>query len=187
LKGVVGLVLLILGISLLLLSFLNFTRTHTVIDTAFSLEPGEKYGPRRGEDRTGTRYYPPRDCVLKGKVSVEGEGIYVTVQGLGYEIKNIFVDSYFNFTIDPAYGWDHIYFFTFDNTDGDAESHVEFVLDETLTGSPIQLFLWSSGLPMMWWSFGIFIGIPLLLFIGFILTFGSLLSKKKEKNRSHGV
>ncbi|MGD8506923.1 MAG: hypothetical protein PVF15_09725 [Candidatus Bathyarchaeota archaeon] len=176
-KRVVGLFLLILGISLLLLSFLDFSRTDTVIDTAFTLEPGEKFGPR--EDGTGTRYSPPDDCVLKGKVSVEGEGIYVTVQGLGYEIENIFVDRDFNFTIDPAHGWDHIYFFTFDNTDGDAESHVEFVLEETLTESLVWGFLrsWrpSPILGILGW-----LGILLLFPVGFILTFGSLFSKKKE-------
>ena len=175
-KGVVGLVLLILGISLLLLSFVNFTRTHTVIETAFSLEPGEKYGPRH--------YFPPEDCVLKGKVSVEGEGINLTVQGLGYETKNVFVDSYFNFTIDPAYGWDYVYFFTFDNTDGDAESHLEFVLEETLTEPPIRGFLRSWRLPPILWIFSL-LGSFLLLYIGFTLTVRSLVSRKKKHVQSH--
>jgi len=169
-KRVEGLVLLILGISLLLLSFVNFTRTYAVIDTAFSLEPGEKYGPR---------YYPPSDCVLKGRVSVEGEGINLTVQGLGYEIKNVFVDSYFNFTIDPAYGWDSIYLFTFDNTNGDSQSHVEFVLDETLTEPPIRGFLRSWRLPPILWIFSL-LGSFLLLPIGFILILWSLIQGRRK-------
>jgi hypothetical protein len=171
-KRLVGLVLLVLGISLLLLSLVNFTRTHTVIDTTFSLESGEKYGPRH--------YFPPKDCVLKGKVSVEGEGINLTFGPSGYSFENVFVDSYFNFTIDPAYGWDIAYFFTFDNTDGDAESHLEFVLEETLTEPPIQGFLRSWRLPPTLWMFSLF-GSFLLLIIGFSLILGGLIQGRRKR------
>ncbi len=155
----VGIVLVIFGISLFLLS-MTFTRPRTVIDTAFSLESGEKYP---------TDYFPPRDCVLKGKVSVEGEGINLTVAGPDYSL-NVFVDSYFNFTIDRAYGWDHVYFFAFDNTDGDAENHVEFVLEE----SNIYPFV---ACPSLLGSF-------LLLPLGFILILRGSHPRKKETNRS---
>ncbi len=136
---IAGWVVLALGIVALLLSVVPVSRTHTVIDTAFTVEAGEKCGPMDG--KPGTRYYPPTDCALTGKVAVEGEGIYFAASLLGWDfgIENVFVDSEFTFIIDPAWGWDHIYCFTFDNTAGDAESHVTFVLEETLTGSPLKL------------------------------------------------
>ncbi len=130
--------MLALGIAALLLSFMPISITHTVIDTAFTVEAGEKCGPMDG--KPGTRYYPPTDCALTGKVAVEGEGIYFAAYGFfGSGIESTFVDGDFSFTIDPAYGWDHFYWFTFDNTAGNAESHVTFVLEETLTGSPLKL------------------------------------------------
>jgi len=176
-KRVVGLVLLILGLSWLLLSVLNFTITDTVVDTAFVLEPGEKYGPMEKGTVFCTRGIP----VLTGEVSVEGEGIYFSVQGWDYLFERIFVDSYFNFTIDPANI--DCYFFTFDNS-RNAESHVEFVLEETLTESLTLRFARSLGgyYGTTWISS--LLGAFLLLPIAFILTFGSLLSKKKEKSRS---
>lgn len=143
-----GLVLIALGIVVLLVSFMHISITNTVIDSAFVLEAGEKYGWHEDGAR-GTRYHTPRGTipVLEGKVSVEGEGIYLSVRGIGYNMENVFVDTYFNFTIDHA-GSD-FYFLTFDNTNGDAESRVEFALYEMLTGSPLQLFLWSSSLPLI--------------------------------------
>jgi hypothetical protein len=129
-KGIVGAVLLILGASWLLLIVLNFTITETVINTAFVLEPGEKYGPR--ED--GTVYWTRGFPVLTGNVSVEGGGINFTVRGHIEDLmESTFVDSYFNFTIGPPTS--DGYWFTFDNTGGNATSHVEFVLNETLTES----------------------------------------------------
>lgn len=173
-KRAVGLGLLIFGISWLLLSVLTFPITDTVIDTAFILEPGEKYGPRENRIWYYTRGIP----FLTGKVSVEGEGIYFAGGGpFADEIKTIFVDSYFNFTIDPVAG--DFYAFTFDNTEGEAESHVEFVLEETLTESltwRLIVRLWRLS-PIFWLSS--LLGVLLLLPIGFILAFRSSFSKKK--------
>lgn len=180
-KRAVGLVLVILGISLFLLSFVNVSRTNTVIDTAFTVEAGEKYGPMDG--RTETRYHPPTDCVLKGKVSVEGEGIFVTVWPWT-EIVNVSVHGDFNFTIDPAWGWDHIYLFTFDNTVGDAESHVEFVLEETWTGKPLELFALSLGLPevirVLFPWLGVFF-LACLLPVGLILIVWDLIQRRRNR------
>ena len=182
-KRIVGLVLLILGLSWLLLSVFNFTITETVIDTAFVLEPGEKYG---GEEDREMVYWTRGFPVLTGNVSVEGEGIYFTVQGhVEGLIERIFVDSYFNFTIGPPTS--DCYWFTFDNTGGNAKSHLKFVLNETLTESlTLRLILRSWRLPSILWIFSL-LGAFLLSPIGFILTFGSLLSKKKEESRSHCV
>ena len=173
-KRVVGLVLLILGLSWLLLSVLNFTITETVIDIAPVLEPGEEYGGYQKE----TTYGSWGPAVLTGNVSVEGEGIDFTVYGHGGIVKRIFVKDYFNFTIGPPHG--DFYDFTFDNTYGNATSHVKFVLNETVTGSPTwRLMMWSWRSPNLWiYSLlGAFLSLP----IGFILTFGSLLSKKKKR------
>ena len=191
---VAGIVVLILGIALLLSCFVDVSRTVTVIDTAFTVEPGENYGTREG--RTGTHYSPPCDssltrCVLTGKVSVAGESIYFTVYGRNADaIKNVFVDGDFSFTIDPAqgyfnfsippppYGWNHAYVFTFDNTAGDVESNVEFMLDETLTESTIRLFLRSIGvrrnLLAFYWAISVIIGIFVSLPVACILFLWSL-------------
>jgi hypothetical protein len=184
-KGIVGVVLLILGASWLLLIVLNFTITETVIDTAFVLEPGEKYGG--WEDREmlyWTRGFP----VLTGNVSVEGGGIDFTVDGhVEGLMESIFVDNYFNFTIGPPTS--DFYLFTFDNTGGNATSHVEFVLNETLTESLTFRIMrsfgprFSGGLLWMCCLFGAFVSLA----IGFVLILWSLLARKKEKNHSQVV
>ncbi len=89
--------------------------------------------------------------MLKGRVAVAGEGIHVAVHQSSFscvipprwrEIEGSFVDGEFTFTLDPANA--HEYIFTFDNTAGEAESHVALVLDETRTGNPFQLLMWSN-------------------------------------------
>jgi len=123
-RAFVGLILLLLGAGLFLSSLLKTTTIYPAIDTSFVIEQGD-------DEET---YYHTRiwgKSVLKGEVSVEGEGIYLTAIGTNaYEIENIFIDNYYNFTINPA---DDLYYFTFDNTNGDAESHVDFVLEEEFT------------------------------------------------------
>jgi hypothetical protein len=181
-KRVAGLVFLMFGVSWLLLSFLNFTITETVIDKAFVLEPGEWCGGWRLENRTW--YWYRGFEVLKGKVSVEGEGINFTAGGdFRRAVERVFVDSYYNFTIDSPAG--HFCAFGFDNTGGNATSHVKFVLNETSTESLTwRLMVRSSAsasarsTQVDWWIFSLF-GAFLSLPIGFILTFGSLFSKKK--------
>ena len=181
-KRIAGLVLLTLGLSWLLLSVLNFTFTETVIDKAFVLEPGEWYGGM-GENRTA--YWYRGFEVLKGKVSVEGGGINFTAGGDFIEraVERVFVDSYYNFTIDSRAG--HFCAFGFDNTGGNATSYVKFVLNETSTESLTwRLMVRSSAgararaTQVDWWIFSL-LGSLVLLPIGFILTFRSLLSKKK--------
>ncbi|MCW4055694.1 MAG: hypothetical protein NWE82_02785 [Candidatus Bathyarchaeota archaeon] len=135
---------------------MNITITDRVIDTTFTLAAGEEYFQWEDEELpwwlSGISYYPPIGaCVLKGRVAVAGEGIHVAVHQSSFscvlpprwrEIEGSFVDSEFTFTLDPANA--HEYIFTFDNTAGDAENHVAFALDETRTGSPFQLLMWSS-------------------------------------------
>lgn len=183
-KGIAGVVLLILGVSWLLLVVLNFTITETVIDTAFVLEPGEKYG---GWQNREMLYLTRGFSVLTGNVSVEGEGINFTVNGPeGGLMESTFVDSYFNFTIGPPTG--DFYLFTFDNTRGNATSHVKFVLNETFTESPTFIFArslpgYSGGTFWLFCTFGAFASLP----IGFILVLWSLLEKRREKNHSQIV
>ncbi|NIS83367.1 MAG: hypothetical protein GTO14_24945, partial [Anaerolineales bacterium] len=149
-------VVLGVGAVLVLVSFMNVTITHRVVDTAFTLAAGEEYFKWEDEELpwwlSGISYYPPPGaCALKGQAAVAGEGIHVAVHQSSFscvlpprwrEIEGSFVDGEFTFTLDPTNA--HEYIFTFDNTAGDAESHVTFVLDETRTGNPFQLLMWSS-------------------------------------------
>jgi hypothetical protein len=166
-RAFVGLILLLLGAGLFLSSLLKTTTIYPAIDTSFVVEQGEMY------DDEGT-YYHTRilgKSVLNGEISVEGEGIYLTAIGTNaYEIENIFIDNYYNFTVDPA---DDLYYFTFDNTNGDAESHVDFVLEEEFTSLALQS-------PIM--LIRSLVGIFLLLPIGIILILWGITSKKENNN-----
>ncbi|NIS79481.1 MAG: hypothetical protein GTO14_04555, partial [Anaerolineales bacterium] len=145
-----GFVMLGVGAVLVLVSFMNITITYRVIDTTFTVAAGERYSPwpRDGiisSEYDGIWYSPHGPCVLEGQVAVVEEGIHVAVHELfaQHEIEGSFVDGDFTLTVDPA-NPHTCYAFTFDNRMGDAESHVAFVLDETRTGSPFELLMWSS-------------------------------------------
>ena len=126
-KGVfIGFFLISLPVALLLLSSIPVTRTDTVIDVSFVLEPGKKYDTAHHTRILGR-------SVLKGVVSVEGEGINFSKDGA---LHPLYVDREYNFTIDPAYD---LYFFNFDNTKGDNKSFVSFLLKEEWTGSRFPL------------------------------------------------
>ncbi len=149
-KRVVRLVFLALGVLLLLLSVLSFTRTDTVIDISFLVEPGEKYGPYDN----GT-YYHTRilsKSVLIGEVLVESGSINVTANGYNtYHLRNILIDQDYSFAIDPA---DDLYTFTFDNTGSNVQSSIAFTLQERwmntflLMPSFIGILLMATGVGM---------------------------------------
>jgi hypothetical protein len=129
LKIFVGLALLVLGASLFLLLFFGATRTDTVIEASFVLQPGEIYGPYMN----GT-YYHTRviaNSVLMGEVLVEGEGINVTANGFNTQnLRNVFINQNYSFTIDPA---DDLYTFTFNNAGKNIQSAIQFTLRERWT------------------------------------------------------
>jgi len=163
-RAFVGLILLLLVAGLFISSLLKTTTIYPAIDTSFVVKQGDN-------EETGYHTRIWGKSVLNGEVSVEGEGIYLTAIGTNaYEIENIFIDNYYNFTVDPA---DDLYYFTFDNTNGDAESHVDFVLEEEFT---TRLALQS---PIMWILS--LVGIFLLLPIGIILMLWGLVSRKVVK------
>ncbi len=120
-KKVVGLVLLLVGSSLFILSFFSATRTDTVIDSSFVLETGEEY----------ETYYHTRiigKSSLTGEVVVEGAGVYLTAYGHNTKhLENVFTDQNLSFTINPA---DDLYTFTFENSGSSVQSSVKFTLEE---------------------------------------------------------
>jgi len=78
-KMVVGLVLLSLEVSLFLLPFLSMTKTDTVIDTSFVLNPNEMCGSYKNGTYHHTRVIS--QSTLMGEVLVVGGGIYFTANG----------------------------------------------------------------------------------------------------------
>jgi len=128
-KTVTRLVLLSLGVSLSLLSFLSATRIDTVIDISFALKPNEKYGPYRNGTYHHTRVISK--STLMGEVIVEDGGIYFTTNGYNTQhLKNIFINQNFSLIIDPA---DDLYTFTFENTGSNIQSSIKFTLKEKWT------------------------------------------------------
>jgi len=150
----VGLFITLIGLTILLVSFIPVTSSEEAINTSFAVSPGTTYG----SPNTGTGYHTRilGKSVLKGEVIIEGDGIFLTVTGYSSKhLENIYVTGRYSFRIDPA---DDLYTFTFDNTKGITESHVTFTLAEVWTrpraiGSPplfitalIGFFLFLTGL-----------------------------------------
>ena len=125
-KPVVGLVLLSIGVTLFLFSFLIATRTDAVIDTYFVLKPAEKYGPYEN----GTYYHAHviSKSSLMGEVLVEGGSVNFTADGYNTQhLKNIFIDQNYSLFIEPA---DDQYTFTFENPSESLQSSIKFTLKE---------------------------------------------------------
>jgi len=121
----VGLVLLLVGSSLFLLSFFSATRVDTVIDISFVVEPRGKYGPYENGTYHHTRVISK--STLIGEVIVESGGVNFTANGYNTQhLKNVFINQNYSFAINPA---DDLYTFTFDNEDG-IQSLVRFTLKE---------------------------------------------------------
>ena len=163
-KMVVGLVLLLLGSSLFLLSLSSVTRADIVIEVSFVLGPGEKYGP----DEDGT-YYHTRvisKSTLTGEVVVEGGGINFTSNGYNTQhLKNVFVDQNYSFVINPA---DDLYTFTFDHAEGGLQSSIKFTLEERWMEIPLLILG--------------FVGLLMLVPAGLILIIMSLRKKATKRN-----
>jgi len=122
---VAGLVLLSLGVSLFILSFVIATKTDTVIDVSFVLEPGEKRGP--GENGIYHHTYVLTKSALIGEVLVQGGSINFTAGGFNTQhLENILISQNYSFAIDPA---DDLYWFTFENI-GSIQSSIRFTLKE---------------------------------------------------------
>jgi hypothetical protein len=165
-RAFVGLILLLLGAGLFLSLLLKTTTIYPAIDTSFVVKQGD-------DEETGYHTRIWGKSVLNGEVSVEGESIYLTAIGTNaYEIENIFIDNYYNFTVDPA---DDLYYFTFDNTNGDAESHIDFVLEEEFTTS----LAWQSLTNRILFLAGVFLLLP----VGVVLLVISYRSAAKENTQ----
>ena len=161
----IGFSLILIGLVLFLVSSIPVTRVVEVINTSFTISPGNKYGPYDN----GTYYHTMIfvKSVLKGEVVVEGEGIYLTARGYNVQdLKDTYVKEKCSFTVDPA---DDQYTFTFDNTKGEAESMVRFRLTE----------VWTASFSPPIWIMG-FIGLFLLLPIGLVVLTYSYFRSKRE-------
>jgi hypothetical protein len=125
-KPVMGAVLVSLGVAALLLSVLIATRTDTVIDTSFVLEPDGKIEPYEN----GTYYHTHviSKSSLTGEVLVEGGSVDFTADGYNTpHLKSVAINQNYSLAVHPA---DDQYTFTFQNT-GDQPSSVKFTLKET--------------------------------------------------------
>ena len=143
------------GLALLLICSFPVTSVEEVINTSFTVSPGTKYGP----NDPGTGYHTRihfkilGKSVLKGEVTAEEEGIYLTVNFYNTEhLNNIYVKGQYSFTVDPA---NDLYVFIFDNTEGRIESLVKFRLEEIWTrpiaiGSPPGFITGLIGFLLFW-------------------------------------
>jgi hypothetical protein len=125
-KPVLGVVLVSLGVSALFVSLVIATRTDTVIDTSFVLEPNEKIGPY---DEDGTYYHTHviSKSTLMGEVLVESGNVNFTANGYNTQhLKNIVINQNYSLVMEPA---DDQYTFTFENTGVDP-STIKFTLKE---------------------------------------------------------
>jgi hypothetical protein len=128
-KIVLGLVLLFFGASMFLLLFFGATRTDTVIDISFVLQPGEKYEPYENGTYHHTRVISK--STLTGEVLVEGGDINFTANGYNTQhLENVFINQNYSFVINPA---DDLYMFTFHNAGSGIQSSVKFILKEKWT------------------------------------------------------
>ncbi|UCH56898.1 MAG: hypothetical protein JSV18_06035 [Candidatus Bathyarchaeota archaeon] len=139
-----GLALSLIGISMFLVSSIPITRTDEAIDTYFTLSPGGVRGPYDDDTCYHTRVLVK--SVLSGVITVEGGGIRVTTSGYNAEdLGGLYIEGERSFMIAPAKDQ---YTFTFDNTEGNTECSVRFVLTEIWTGSisPLVQILGVAGL-----------------------------------------
>jgi hypothetical protein len=128
-KTLIGLIFLLLGASLFLISFFSFIKTETVIDVSFVLEPGGKYGPYENGTYHHTRVISK--STLTGEVVIEGAGVNFTANGYNTQhLRDVFINQNYSFAIDPA---DDLYTFTFDNSGGNTQSLIKFTLQERWT------------------------------------------------------
>jgi len=125
-KIVAGLIAFILGLSSFLLLFSGATRTETVIDISFVLQPGERYGLYENGIYYHTKVFTR--STLIGEVVVESGEINFTAIGYNtWHLENVFISQNYSFVIDPA---DDLYAFVFDNTWNSIQSSVRFTLKE---------------------------------------------------------
>ena len=150
-KGIlIGLSVVLIGLTLFLIASIPVTRVDEVINTSFSVAPGTKYGPYDAGTVYHTRVLIFKS-ILKGDMTVEGQGLYLNVNGCNAQhLQGVYVKEGMSFVIEPA---NDQYTFTFDNTEGSAPSLVKFTIREVWIWS-FSLLVWILGL------IGLFILIP---------------------------
>lgn len=125
--AVIGLA--IMGLALLSTISIPVTDDNVVISTTFTIGPGMTYGPYDDDTVYHTRIFG--SSALRGEIIIEGEGIYLTVDGENTQhLKGVLVNDRFEFEITSAIDQ---YTFEFDNTNSVAASTVHFALEDTWT------------------------------------------------------
>ena len=125
-KTIIGLALLVIGVSSFLTFYASVRRTDTVIDISLKLQPGEKYEPYMNGTYHHTRVISK--SALAGEVIVKEGSISFTANGFNTENnKNVIVSQRYSFLINPA---DDLYTFSFVNTEDKVLSSIRFILKE---------------------------------------------------------
>lgn len=164
-----GVILALVGLTLFGVTLIPVTRVTEEIRDTFVVGVGSSYGPYDAGTVYHTRVLVK--SALKAEVFVEGNGIYLTVNGYNtQDLRSVYIDESKTFVIEPA---DDLYTFTFDNSRGTIGSLVGFSLSEIWTGP-----IWVGSPPLF---IAAMVGLFLLLPSGLItLAMVYFRSPKKE-------
>lgn len=121
--------ILVVGLFLISTAVIPVTDEEVVLDSSFFVDSGASYGPYD----EGTVYHPRTlgSSVMQGEVSVDGGGIFLTVNGhYTEELKNVYVTQYYTFTVKNAH---EQYTFVFNNTSGSKQVSIHLTVAEVWT------------------------------------------------------
>ncbi|MCK5238504.1 MAG: hypothetical protein KAR33_03085 [Candidatus Thorarchaeota archaeon] len=147
--------LAIIGLTLLSTISIPITTENVVISTAFTVDPGMTYGPYEDDTIYHTMIFG--SSVLRGEIIIEGEGIYLTVNGEHTQnLEGVLINNRFEFEVVPAIDQ---YTFEFNNTNGVIACMVQFTLVEVWT-RPVAM-----SATTIW---GMWLGGVLIFMVGFL-------------------
>ncbi len=121
--------LLVICLFLISTAVIPVTDEEAVLDSSFFVDSGASYGPYD----EGTVYHPKTlgSSLLQGEVSVDGGGVFLTVNGhYTEELKNIYITQHYTFTVMNAH---EQYTFVFNNTGGSTQVSIHLTVAEVWT------------------------------------------------------